>query len=515
MKKKSLTWVILHTLSVIIVSLNLLTGLRISILNAKWLAPLSPILPQGNVLYLHWVSGILLVPVILIFVLFKHSEGTNPSQYHKWVTRLGYTSLVLGLMTGLGMYLALIPPALSHVSHQISAIGLFTYLLLHACAYLIQYGKQAIVHVVTPANLGLSTPLLVFIAIALFCTAFSLFPSRLAHHDLNVLPISIEHEIAIDGHADEAIWKDAKSMSVWTFGGANFAEGKGETQIHIRAMQNGTEAYFFVQWHDPTQSLIHLPLEKRDTGWKVKSQGFSTFDETQYYEDKFAIMLSTQCNSPAAGTAHLGPKPLEDKPANWHGKGYHYASDGVIRDLWHWKAVRTNDMMQADDNYIGAPLPIQPGQKRYTAGYQSDTKESGGYVMNWQWFDADTITPKRLPKSPAMLAPLQKQGGNWVIPWFDYQVYHPSIDTYPKGTLMPSVMYRSNQFEGDRADVRAHAVWKNGQWNLELSRKLDTQSKYDLPIKSGLCLWVSAFDRAQVAHTRHPLPIMLNIEDMG
>jgi hypothetical protein len=71
-------------------------------------------------------------------------------------------------------------------------------------------------------------------------------------------------------------------------------------------------------------------------------------------------------------------------------------------------------------------------------------------------------------------------------------------------------MYRSNRFEGDRADVRAFGVWQDGQWSLELSRKLDTGSEHDLVIADGVCLWLAAFDRAQISHTRHARPLQLN-----
>jgi len=74
---------------------------------------------------------------------------------------------------------------------------------------------------------------------------------------------------------------------------------------------------------------------------------------------------------------------------------------------------------------------------------------------------------------------------------------------------MPSVLYTSNRMEGDRADVRAHAVWQAGYWSLELARRLDTGSTYDVVLETGVCLWVAAFDHTQIAHTRHTLPIRL------
>jgi hypothetical protein len=174
-------------------------------------------------------------------------------------------------------------------------------------------------------------------------------------------------------------------------------------------------------------------------------------------------------------------------------------------------------MKQADDNFFGPAQPYYSGYRRYKAGYGQDDKESGSYVMNWTWFKTDIITPKRLPKDPKILQPYQNGSNDialdWVIPWFQYEPYQTTNDNYPTGTVMPSVMYRSNQFEGDRADVRAFATWKDGIWSLELSRKLNTHSKNDIELKNGVCVWVSAFDHSQIAHTRHNRPLKLKFTE--
>ena len=77
---------------------------------------------------------------------------------------------------------------------------------------------------------------------------------------------------------------------------------------------------------------------------------------------------------------------------------------------------------------------------------------------------------------------------------------------------MTSVMYTSNRFEGDRADVRARAQWSDNVWSLELVRKINTQSPKDIPLHDGVCLWIAAFDHAQIEHTRHVRPVKLVLE---
>ena len=90
--------------------------------------------------------------------------------------------------------------------------------------------------------------------------------------------------------------------------------------------------------------------------------------------------------------------------------------------------------------------------------------------------------------------------------------YSAELDAaIPVGTVLPSVVY-SKPFEGDRGDVSAHAVWKDGWWTLEASRQLDTGSKFDQPFADGVYLWVSVFDHNQVRHTRHLTPLRVTLQ---
>jgi hypothetical protein len=79
------------------------------------------------------------------------------------------------------------------------------------------------------------------------------------------------------------------------------------------------------------------------------------------------------------------------------------------------------------------------------------------------------------------------------------------------GTVIPGVII-AGEFSGDRADVRCAARWASGHWALEVARRLDTHSEYDVPIKSGVFMRVAAFDHSQIRHTRHVRPIRLEVE---
>jgi hypothetical protein len=90
--------------------------------------------------------------------------------------------------------------------------------------------------------------------------------------------------------------------------------------------------------------------------------------------------------------------------------------------------------------------------------------------------------------------------------------YSNEIDArIPVGTVLPGVII-AGEFSGDRADVRCAARWASGHWALEVVRRLDTHSQYDVALASGVFMRVAAFDHNQIRHTRHVRPIRLEVE---
>ena len=81
----------------------------------------------------------------------------------------------------------------------------------------------------------------------------------------------------------------------------------------------------------------------------------------------------------------------------------------------------------------------------------------------------------------------------------------------PIGTVLPGVII-NGEFTGDRADIRCAARWAAGHWTLEIARKMDTRSKYDIPIKNGVFMRVAAFDHTQIRHTRQIRPMRLEVQ---
>ncbi len=509
--KYSVGWIVLHTSLIVTILLSLLTGLRIATLNHSEMMLFSFLLPQGEVIEMHIYAAYSLLGIITGYIvyLFNSTKCTvekKSKHFLSYATFLAYLFMSISVISGLMLYTDSFLPQYTLDIHYYTALAILVYILFHAGGYFIYRGIGVFKQIFTPIYpLNIKRDgVIFFVIIIVFVISYTSFTKKI-HKTLTIQTMPDTTVMHVDGDATESVWKNAPIVEVKTYGGANFING--ETTVQMQAVKNSKSIFFHFTWRDETKSLKHLPLQKTKYGWKVLETDFYNYDEQVYYEDKFAVMLSNSCEERASSTVHLGSKPLSDKPANWHHKGYHYIKKGMIRDLWHWKAVRSDIMHQMDDNFIGKPDVIRTGERRYVGGILSDAKESGAYTMNWQWYSPFVVVPKKIPKEKK-----EYKLNTRSVAWYDYDFYDIKKDNYSIGTLLPSVLHFSNQFEGDRADVTAKAQWHNGMWSLEAVRHIDTGSKHDVSIINGTCLWVAAFDHSQIAHTRHSIPIKVKYE---
>jgi hypothetical protein len=377
-------------------------------------------------------------------------------------------------------------------------------------------GARQLLKIVTPRVAYIGTGGLA-LGVSVAVTAMVYPIDRATIYPLKIMRVS--QTPVIDGDPRDVVWQQAKPVTIHTTEGANFPGG--EVSVRVRGVHDGERVYFLFEWPDTTRSQKHLPLIKTAEGWKVLETQYGIQDECDYYEDKFGVMFSTSAQI-GGGATHLGPRPLTDKPGSPNQRGLHYTTDGNIVDIWHWKSVRTGPLGQIDDNYFGPPMtaPSKPGE-RYTGGYTQDPKDGGGFDQNWTKLESSPfVVPKRLPKDfqaqqarlgTVNLNPLVGDDGQWWMALEDTVPYTQELDPYPVGTVIPSVLI-DKPFVGDRGEVTAIGTWQDGWWRLEATRKLDTQSRFDLPMQSGLYLWVAVFDHTQTRHSRHLHPIRVAME---
>jgi hypothetical protein len=382
-----------------------------------------------------------------------------------------------------------------------------------------------------------SNPLVVAAAIAITGTSALVAADWLSADRLQIHRIDSADAPTLDGDTSDRVWRGIQPFSVMTNEGGNF-DGKGESRVDIKAVHDGTWAYFLFTWEDPTRSLKQLPLVKEIDGWHVLHNGFESGDEHDYNEDKFSVLLTTS-DAVLAGdrTFHAGPRPIAEMPATMTGRGLHYTAEGSgYVDVWLWKATSGGPTGWMDDMHFGPPLDPTPEQARYLTPYKGGFAPDPGTSNYSENFVAGPniqtegdpqsnplVTPRRLPRDPAAIQAAmgeisldpnlgESDGARWFMTDAESVPYATELDRLiPKGTVLPGVII-SGEFTGDRADVRCAARWASGHWALEVARKLDTQSRYDVALKSGTFMRVAAFDHSQIRHTRHVRPIRLEVE---
>jgi hypothetical protein len=374
-----------------------------------------------------------------------------------------------------------------------------------------------------------SNPFTVAAAVAITGTSFIVAADRLSVDQLQIRRIDRAEAPRLDGDTSDRAWRNAAPFFVRTAQGGNF-DGKGETRIEIRAVHDGTWAYFLFIWEDSTRSLKHLPLVKQADGWHVLHDGLENGDEHDFNEDKFSVLLTT-AEATLAGdrTFHAGSHPIPNAPATMTGRGLHFTAEGYA-DVWQWKATSGSSGWM-DDAHFGPPLDPTPMQARnivpYKGGFAPDpgnANYSANFVIaNDAAGGARLVAPLRLPKNLAAtivamgdidLDPNHGDGDHtrWFMTEAESIPYSVEADaSIPLGTVIPGVII-AGEFAGDRADVRCAAHWASGHWALEVARRLDTHSEFDVPIKTGVFMRVAAFDHSQIRHTRHVRPIRLEVE---
>ena len=300
---------------------------------------------------------------------------------------------------------------------------------------------------------------------------------------------------ALDGTLDAA-WQGADVLMIKAVGGKNLPGGS--TDVSVRALYTADTVYFLMQYKDPTNSVRREPWQKQaDGSWKLlKDPDDKGGDNNLYYEDKFAVAWNI--NSPAfeqrgcLSACHVGEgKPFGNK---------YTPSAGERLDLWHWKGVRTGmSVGQLDDQYVDGTRYDK--EKAPDAGRKSDPSTGGGYKVNM----SDDKKGPRLALAGNKPAPPY-----WIV---DGQGEPFDDAKYKPGDEVPGIIVAP--FTGDRGDISAKDVYKDGVRTVVFYRKLATGSEYDVQfsdMRKEYAFGIAIFDNAQVRHAYTPGVLKLKFE---
>ena len=279
------------------------------------------------------------------------------------------------------------------------------------------------------------------------------------------------------------IWNQAPPLTFKVLGGKNLPGGS--TEVTMRSVYTDAMVYFLVQYKDPTLSARREPWQKQaDGSWKqLKDPNDKGGDNNLYYEDKVSIFWNI--SSPTfeqigcLSACHTG----EGKPFG----NMYTPSAGERLDNWHWKSIRTGSIGQVDDQYVDGTRYDK--EKAPEAGRRSDPKTGGGYT--------DNVSDDK--KGPKFALPGNKPAPPY---WIVDAEKEPFDDSkYKAGDEVPGIIVAP--FTGDRGDISAKAVWKDGMWTLEIARKRVTTSEFDVQFsdpKKQYAFGVAIFDNVQVRH---------------
>jgi cytochrome b561 len=545
--------ILLHWLTALAFIVSLLTGIRMATFGyvlptvSRWL---SPIMPQGEMWTWHFFAGLSLFFCASAYLLYVLRSGLSPRNALKKIrimlmpvaAKMRWQAVNIGLhwfvyalittMTVTGVILYLGYGGWWVWIHSISAFVGFGYIFLHVLTHYLFGGWWQLFRLFRPSRLVATQatrpyPLAIASVIGIATVAVAAGIDWGTRDTLTITRIAPGDAPKIDGVLDDAVWSKARPVYVHTQQGANLG-GSGESLVEARAVHDGQTVYFAFKWEDPSRSLRRVPVIKKADGWHFLATRVDLADVSDFYEDKLAIGFSRSPTFGSGQSTYLGTKPLPDKPAPIHGLGYHYTDPGNLMDVWQWKASRGGHLGYVDDQYFDVPRDTTPaeaaGQTRYQAGYWNDP---GRVFYSYNYAGVPPGSPsgplklQRLPKDwKATVAALGKFDLNpdssdaegarwWMMTETETVPYSAELDaTIPVGTVLPAVLISGN-YEGDRADLRGVAKWKDGHWTLETSRALKTGSKFDHDFVTDrdIYMWVNVFDHTQIRHTRHARPV--------
>ena len=262
--------------------------------------------------------------------------------------------------------------------------------------------------------------------------------------------------IIVDGNAADLPWKSAKELSVPLEG----SEDGSVAEVTLRAAHDGEFLYVMAIWADPEVSLNRYWEYVAPGKWKKRSG-----------EDAFSINWSP--GAVLEAYRELGC-------AMFCHDGAHSFEDGrQAVDFWYWGAQTTARKPTLRDMW----LPQGPRQRLRG---DSQPKGSDNQLNLSEEYAGPYGVPKRVgPKrSPYYLDESNAQP-------LTYKQLTENLDFEKnKGWIVALDIQRP--IRGSRADVAAKARHVQGQWVLEMRRKLTTRESDDQPIvDAGVSFWFS------------------------
>jgi len=439
--------------------------------------------PTIRAIYWHKIAGTLFAPttIIALFYFLPKIRGIHTPSPRRINNTILIGSCVICSITSLGLIYTNIPETLYHTCRFLHAVsGMLVApasLLIHIFLALFKYIRLLVPSFAPIRQSHWTHTVLLLIGIAI---SWSLFTRYISYHTgwSELTAKKVSRQVARPDQIDLLPWDTAEPLEIQLTNGVGFNDGV--TKANVSALYNEEYVYMKIEWEDRIYNRLYRPWIKTDTGWMHLNPGGS--DEKIYNEDKMAIVFPIQKNK---DFQRYGCSTYCHNNDN-NGFGMHWTPPDSAVDVWHWKSVRMDPMGYMDDKYwLGVGEISEDSEGRHgdpgVSGYANNLVEG---VSN----------PIMIPTgidSIQLGALIQARAGIYT---------KTAADTLPVGSAVPGTII--SETEGDRADIRCHSTYQEGTWTVQIMRKLDTGSPYDVIFKAGneYDFAMAAFDHSSFRH---------------
>ncbi len=200
---------------------------------------------------------------------------------------------------------------------------------------------------------------------------------RMSVDSVQVRRISPADAPILDGDTSDRAWRDVKSFSLLTGEGGNF-DGKGEARIEVRAVHDGTYAYFLFTWQD-LDALAETATTRQGSRWMAPAAFRLSARRRASIQRRQVFGAPHHLRRDAGRRPDLSSRPqsVAGAPATMSGRGLHYTETGYA-DVWQWKAT-SGATGWMDDAHFGPPLNPTPMQARQRRAVQRRLRARPGH----------------------------------------------------------------------------------------------------------------------------------------
>ncbi len=304
--------------------------------------------------------------------------------------------------------------------------------------------------------------------------------------DDGILEITAQYRHAAPAGIDDEVWQQIPFIQIPIEGRGESVNIKGT--VNTKVVYTDLEIFFLLKWNDPTRSIVKQSWQFDGQEW-VHMQG---------NEDRLAILFEvTRIDKFASrGCAVVCHSPPDAKRSQWKLATRSSKEKG---DLWHWKAARSDPYGYADDAWL--TIAGNPSGSYRETGRRKDAG-TGGDINNQTLDGRKPLyhqNPKIEPSAPGFLL------------WEEAT----PIEEYTQfqfGTIIP---YRLPiNPSGSRNDVKAQSAYENSEWELMLSRKLNTFHEDDVQFNPSkrYSFAMAVFDNSGAEHSKATRAMVLRFQ---